>query len=339
MPPLVSVLMPCRDAEATIRETIASLEAQTLRAFEAIAVDDASEDGTSQILDRWAVRDPRVRMLRGEGRGIVPALQLATAEARAPLVARMDADDIAAPGRLAAQVSHLERNPALAGCGTHVEMFAAAGVGSGYRRYENWLNTVESPEDVDRNAFVECPIAHPTLVVRRSVLRAIGGYRDAGWAEDYDLILRILVAGGRLSNVPGVPLLRWRVHPNRLSLVSAVYDPASFRRCKVHFLREGFLSPGRRVVVWGAGKVGKPLARELIGQGIAVASFVDLDPRKIGQFIHGAEVVAPSRFEEDPSLKRSFVLAAVGSPGARSEIREALRHIGLEELTDFRFCA
>ena len=331
--------MPCRNAEATIRETIASLEAQTLDAFETIAVDDASEDGTSQILKAWARRDPRVRVLSGRGQGIVPALRLATAEARAPLVARMDADDTAFPGRFAAQVSYLDRNHAVAGCGTHVELFAAAGVGSGYRRYERWINTVESPEDVDRNAFVECPIAHPTLVVRRSVLQAMGGYREAGWPEDYDLILRILAAGGRLSNLPGAPLLRWRVHPGRLSLVSAAYGPDSFRRCKVHFLREAFLPARRPVVVWGAGKVGKPLARELIGQGIRVEKFVDLDPRKIGQSIHGAEVISPAGFEKDPSLKRSFVLAAVGSPGARSEIREALSLIGLEELNDFRFCA
>jgi glycosyltransferase involved in cell wall biosynthesis len=331
--------MPCRNAEATIRETIASLETQTLTAFETIAVDDASEDGTSQILDAWAERDPRVRVLRGHGQGIVSALRLATAEARAPLVGRMDADDIACPGRLAAQVSFLERHLAFAGCGTHVELFAAAGVGSGYRRYEDWINKVESPEDVDRNAFVECPIAHPTLVVRRSVLRAMGGYREVGWPEDYDLVLRILTAGGRLSNVPGPPLLRWRIHPGRLSLVSAAYDSDSFRRCKVHFLREAFLPPGRPVVVWGAGKVGKPLARELLGQGTEVAGFVDLDPRKIGQSIHGAEVVSPLGFEREPAFERAFVLAAVGSPGARSEISEALGRFGLKELTDFRFCA
>jgi FlaA1/EpsC-like NDP-sugar epimerase len=90
--------------------------------------------------------------------------------------------------------------------------------------------------------------------------------------------------------------------------------------------------------------VGKPLARELIRQQIEVAGFVDLDPRKIGQTIHGAPVWSPAEFAshtehtERPE-DRPYVLAAVGSPGVRSEIRNALVNLQMEELIDFRFCA
>lgn len=331
--------MPCRDAEATIHEAIASLEAQTLTAFETIVVDDASTDGTRAILEAWATRNPLVCVLIGRGEGLARALELAVGRARSPLLARMDADDVAVPRRLADQLSFLESNPALAGCGTHVDMFGTEGVGSGYRRYEAWLNAIESAEDVDRHSLIECPIAHPTLVIRRSVLRAVGGYRDEGWPEDYDLVLRVLAAGGRLANVPGPPMLRWRILPDRLSLVSTAYGPEAFRRCKVHFLRESFLPAARPVVVWGAGKVGKPLARELIRQGVGVAGFVDLDPRKIGQCIHGAQVWSPDEFADRHAGDRPFVLAAVGSPGARDEIRDALEALRMDELNDFRFCA
>ncbi len=346
MRPVVSVLLPCRDAASTLPEAIASLESQTLTAFETIAVDDASTDDTRALLEAWAARDPRVKVVPGPGLGIVPALRRAVEEAQGALLARMDADDVALPARLATQVSLLEREPQLAGCGAHVELFSADanGLGSGYRRYETWLNAVDSAADVDRSVFIECPIAHPTFVVRRSVMQAVGGYRDEGWPEDYDLVLRILAAGGRLTNVTGAPLLRWRIRPNRLSLVASAYAPDQFRRCKVHFLCESFLPVGRPLIVWGAGKVGKSLARELLRQSIEVSGFVELDPRKIGQSIHGAPVWSPSEFaSRSAAVKRAkdrlYVLAAVGSPGARSQIRDALIRLGLAELQDFRFCA
>ncbi|TFG66639.1 MAG: glycosyltransferase [Gemmatimonadales bacterium] len=344
MRPSVTVLLPCRNVAATLRETISSLEAQTWRDFETVAVDDASTDDTRTLLEEWAARDPRVRIVQGRGQGIVPALQQAVNEARGVLLARMDADDVAAPQRLAKQVDLLNREPGLAGCGAHVQLFPKDAVGSGYRRYEVWLNGIDSVADVNRNVFVECPIAHPTLVARRSVIQAVGGYRDVGWPEDYDLVLRILATGGRLANVVGAPLLKWRRGSDRLSLASTAYAPAAFRQCKVHFLRESFLPGSRTLVVWGAGRVGKSLARELIRQGIEVAGFVDLDPRKIGEIIHGAQVWSPSEFASHAATAaraedRPYVLAAVGSPGVRAVIRNALIELEFEELSDFRFCA
>ncbi len=96
------------------------------------------------------------------------------------------------------------------------------------------------------------------------------------------------------------------------------------------------LTGERPVVVWGAGKVGKPFARELIRQGVRVNAFVDLDPRKIGQSICGAPVLAPAQLG---SLVRPYTLGAVGSPGAREEIRAELTRLGQVELEDFRMVA
>ena len=99
------------------------------------------------------------------------------------------------------------------------------------------------------------------------------------------------------------------------------------------------VAASRPIVVWGAGKVGKPLARELARQGRRVAAFVDLDPRKIGQEVHGAPVVDPEGFETILGRTTPYVLAAVGSPGARDEIRQALSGLGCAEIRDFRMCA
>jgi glycosyltransferase involved in cell wall biosynthesis len=340
MPPRVSVLLPFRDAAGTIAEAIASLESQTFREFEAIVVDDGSSDGSRSHVEAWSGRDARVRVVDGNGTGIVDALRRAVEAASAPVLARMDADDIAFPGRLEAQYAFLVDRPEVAGCGARVSLFPESSIGSGYARYEAWINAIQSPEEVEVQALVECPLAHPTLMLRRSVLTAVGGYRDMGWPEDYDLVLRILAARARLANVGGPPLLRWRVQPGRLSLRASEYSPAAFRRCKVHFMARAFLPRDRPLVVWGAGKVGKPLARECIRQGLPVAAFVDLDPRKIGQVIHGAPVLSPEKFAARARAEpRPFVIAAVGSPGVRDEIREALGRCGMAELSDFRFCA
>lgn len=360
--PAVSLLLPCRDAAPWLPECIASLDAQTERDFEVLAVDDASSDATRELLTDWSRRDPRVRVLEGSGTGLVAALRRAASRARAPLLARMDADDVAHPERLAAQRGFLRDRPELAGCGTGIRYFPREALGSGYRRYERWLNRLRTSEEVFRDLFVECPVAHPTLMLRRSAYQAVGGYRDLGWPEDYDLILRLHGAGFELANLPRV-LLRWRVRLGRLSMRSAAYSPAAFRRCKAHFLAETFLPRHRPVLVWGAGRVGKGLARALRAAEVQPAGFVDLDPRKIGQRIHQAPVLAPEELrsrvaarrteparEDGPPLEAGkaglagasglpYVLIAVGTPGARMEIRQALRDMGFRELVDYRAVA
>lgn len=348
--PEVSVLLPCRNVATWLPECIESLAAQSLPDFEVLAVDDRSTDETGELLRRWSARDDRVRVLEiapgapvtGEDEapegGLVRALDLAVAASRAPLLARMDGDDIAGPRRLEHQRDFLAARPDLAGCGTAVELFPHSEVGEGYLRYAAWLNGLTDPVELWRDLFVECPVAHPTLMIRRSVLSGLGGYRDPGWPEDYDLVLRLHAAGMRIANVPE-PLLRWRVRPDRHSLASNRYSARAFRRCKVHFLDQAFLPPSRPLVVWGAGKVGKPLARELLRQGRPVSAFVDLDPRKIGQEIHGAPVLDPGGFEILASQDEPYVLAAVGSPGARDEIRTALAALGHQEIEDYRVCA
>jgi GT2 family glycosyltransferase len=347
--PRVSVLLPCRNAAAYLPEAIASLEAQTYADFEVVAVDDGSADATAALLDAWAARDGRVRVLRTPPRGLVPALSSALAVAAGELIARMDADDVAEPDRLARQVALLDARPDVVACGTRVRYFPRDVVRDGARRYERWLNGLTEPEDLARDIFVECPIAHPTLVVRRAALEAVGGYRDPGWPEDYDLVLRLWAAGGRLANVPAV-LLRWRERLDRTSRTDPRYSADAFRRCKVHHLRRTLLrarqtagaaggegasageGPARPAVVWGAGPVGKLFARELIRQGVPLAAFVDLDPRKIGQRVYGVPVVAPA---EIARFRGALALAAVGSPGAREEIRAALDDAGWREGVDY----
>ncbi len=320
-----------RDGARHLPEAIASLQAQTDADFEVIAVDDGSADDTFGILAAWARSDRRVRPLRQEPTGIVAALEHARAMARGRWLARMDADDVSEPQRFAHQRALMESDPTLTVCGTHVRSFPDGEVREGARRYEAWLNATAAPEDVARELFVECPLAHPTFFLSADAVSRVGGYRDRGWAEDYDLLLRLWRGGGRLAKVPEV-LLRWREGPGRLQRTSPVYGPDAFVRCKVHHLTRSLLSDGRAVAVWGAGPVGKTFARALADGGVRVRAFVEVDPRKIGQEIHEAPVLDT---EGGLALRGVLHLAAVGQPGARDTLRAILSGAGLRELVDY----
>ncbi len=328
--PRVSILLPARDAAAHLAAAIASLEAQTFSDYEVIAVDDGSTDRTGALLDDWAVRDARVRVLHGRARGIVGALDAAANAAAGDLLARMDADDVAHPERLTRQVALLDSDDSIGACGTRVRYFPSERVRGGARRYEHWLNSLTEPSELERDLFVECPIAHPALMMRRDAYDRAGGYQDHGWPEDYDLVLRLHAAGARLANVPEV-LLDWREGAGRLSRTDERYTEFAFQQCKAHHLAATRLA-GRDVVVWGAGPVGKRFARALACEQVRVAAFVDVDPRKIGQSVHGAPVVAPERIAE---FRGCYVVAAVAGAAARSEIRAALITAGRDEITDF----
>ena len=323
--PRLSVLLPCRDAAATLAEAMASLDAQTYADFEVVAVDDGSRDGTGVLLDVWAARDSRIRVLHTAARGIVPALERARAAATGELLARMDADDVASPDRFTRQVALLDARPSLAACGTRIRYVPRRMLRDGARRYERWINALVEPEDIAREIFVECPIPHPTLMVRRTALAAVGGYRDAGWPEDYDLVLRLWAGGHRLGKVDAV-LLDWRESGERLSRTDPRYGEDAFRRCKVHYL--GHRIVGREVVILGAGPVGKAFARALQDAGHRVTAFVELDPRKIAQVIHGAPVIAPAGIH---AYRGAFCVAAVGAAGARDDIRATLTLAGWRE--------
>ena len=335
----VSVLMPCRDAARHLPAAIASLRGQTFEDFEVLAVDDGSADETFGILYTWAQQDGRVRVLQTHGRGLVAALATGLAGARGELVARMDADDLAEATRLEKQVALMDLDPRIAACGTGVEYFPPDEVRDGARRYEEWINGLVSDADIARDIFIECPVPHPTLMIRRSILTGIGGYRELGWPEDYDLILRVWAAGYRMAKVPEV-LHRWREGPDRASRTDERYRPEEFLRLKVFFLTRTLLAGGRAAVVWGAGPVGKGIARALMDAGTPVAAFVDVDPDKIGQEIHGAPVVSPGevrRFTDPagPTRPGALLLAAVGREGARAEIRADCLERGLREGIEF----
>lgn len=337
--PLVSVLLPARDAAATLPAALESVLGQTLADLEVVAVDDGSTDETPALLDAYAARDPRVRVLRQPPCGIVAALNRGLAACRGSFVARMDADDVAHPERLAAQHAFLAARPDLGLCGSLVAGVGADGsaLRPGMARYIGWLNGLVAHDEIARERFVESPLVHPTAFARREVLLAAGGYEDRGWPEDYDLWLRLLARGVRMGKVPQV-LLAWRDHAARATRTQPSYATDRLRALKVHHLLCGPLAEGRPVAFWGAGLEGKPLLRALVAAGRKVPVVVEADPRKIGNVIHGARVIPASALGD--ALRAhpgALTLVAVGVPSARPLIRTELDALGLREGESYFF--
>ena len=236
--PRVSVLMPCFDASATVDEAVTSILTQTLENIELVAVDDGSSDATPDRLEAWQSRDSRLRLIRRPHAGLIEALNAGLAVCRGEFVARHDADDVAYPDRLQAQLERLEREPGLAAVGCLVEGFPPGQVREGFRIYLDWLNRLISPEDIAREMFVESPLVHPSVTARRSWLERMRGYEDHGWPEDYDLWLRMHQAGALFAKVPR-PLMAWREHSHRLTRTDSRYSVENFLRAKAHYLMLG----------------------------------------------------------------------------------------------------
>ncbi|MBB4612986.1 glycosyltransferase [Novosphingobium taihuense] len=191
---------------------IASVRRQTFADFEFLILDDGSTDGSVDIVRHHAAQDPRIRLIARENRGLIASLNELLGHARAPLFARMDADDVCRQDRLARQVAFLDAHPDHGVVGTWTEDID---------EYDRPFRTSapEHPVTCDEVLAVieqRSPLSHPTVMARRDILRAVGGYHVAyRHCEDYDLWLR-LASVTKLANIPE-RLLSYRHYANQIS--------------------------------------------------------------------------------------------------------------------------
>ncbi len=331
----ISVIMPVFNEQKFLHTAVNSVLAQqNLPKLELICINDGSTDKSGQILDQLARHDQRVKVKHSEHKGIVDTLNQGLDMARYPLLARMDADDVAHPLRLSLQAKLINAHPNVGVVGTQVRSFPRQNVHEGFQLYERWLNTTLTPTDFAREIFIESPIAHPSALMRTHELLSMGGYRNKPWAEDYDLWLRYHQAGYDMVKVPRT-LLFWRMYPERLSFTDPRCSIENFFRCKAWFLARDNRIKNKPVSIWGAGITGKRLARQLLALGVAIENFIDIDPLKIGRTRYTLPVYSPStHFNLYP---QNFVLIAVGARRVREQIRQELKH--LTETVNYIFCA
>ena len=200
--PRITVAMSVYNNAPFLANAIDSICAQTFADFEFLIVNDGSTDESGEIIDRFAAADSRIRVIHQPNAGLIAALNLAIAESRGALIARMDGDDIALPERFARQVAFLDANGSIGVLGTGCICIDDDG-----RPHKRRFDNVSHPDAILEDLKNGPPLCHPSVMMRRDILRAVGGYHRAyQHCEDYDLWLR-LSEHVQMANLPDRLLL------------------------------------------------------------------------------------------------------------------------------------
>lgn len=230
--PVVSVVMPCYNASRFLKKAVDSVLGQTFESLELIVVNDASADQTQEILLSYRDKDPRVVYAEHSvNKGVSASLNTGIGLARGEFVARMDADDIAEPRRLERQIALLRENPEVIVCGTSLSFIDENGKVIGRRDYD-------ARDDVIKKKIMRrSPFAHPSVVIRKEVLKTSGLEYSHQYfsAEDYYLWLR-LMPFGKFANIRE-PLLRYRLSSEALTVRRCKTALGSTIRLKWRYLR------------------------------------------------------------------------------------------------------
>lgn len=256
--PAISVVLGVYNGQRFLAEAIHGLLDQTFADFELIAVDDGSTDRTPRILAEFAGRDPRVRVVRIPHGGIVDAANAGLEAARAPLIARADADDITMPQRLEKQVKYMAEHPQVVCLGSR--MWLIEPYGSVIDQSHHPLTHEEIDRELLRGSGWAMP--QPVAMMRKEAVMKAGGYRkEYLWSEDLDLFLRMAEVG-RLANLPDL-LLKYRSHPGSTNHRLPHVQFELTKKCIAEtYKRRGLPAPAQSAVL--SPLVNKPVDKYLV---------------------------------------------------------------------------
>lgn len=237
-PPL-SVIMSVYNNGAHLDQAIWSVRQQSFDDFELLILNDGSTDESAAIISRHAVDDSRIVAAHQPNRGLVAALNRMLAKARAPLIARMDGDDVAHPDRFARQMAYLRAKPETIVLGTQIRLIDYNGVLLPKKVFRPLAHDAIVASFGNSASF-----AHNSVIYQASAVRAVGGYRPAfRHCEDLDLWLR-LAPHGKFANLPDY-LVDYRIYPDQVSqrhLVEQAVN-ATIALLLNTFIREGSPDP------------------------------------------------------------------------------------------------
>jgi glycosyltransferase involved in cell wall biosynthesis len=207
--PKVSVVMSVYNGEKYLRSSIESILRQTYSDLEFIIINDGSTDTGLDIINEYAKKDERIKLISRENIGLVYSLNEGIKKAQGEYIARMDADDIAMPVRLEKQLKYAQEE-GLAVCGAWAEGIDDLG---------NKIKDMDYPPDTEkirRYTLLHNPFIHPSVIFRKDIFEKVGGYRQFfKHIEDYELWTR-MVFKYRTGNIPE-KLLQYRLHQDQIT--------------------------------------------------------------------------------------------------------------------------
>ena len=330
---MISILLPYHNATTTIDGAVASIVAQTFTEWELLLIDNASTDESGSVAQRWAERDQRIRVLHEPHIGISHALNTGLAQAQGTYIARMDADDISHPERLAKQVAYLDAHPEIGVLGTRTAFASSVPESRGMQAFVQWQNNILSPHEHYVKRFVDAPLAHPTVLFRRELVEQFGGYDTGPLPEDHELWLRWMDAGVRFAKLPA-ELLTWNDHAHRLSRTHSNYSVDAFFSTKVKWLAKWLKRRlnGRPLIVAGTSVLCQERAALLEAAGIAVHAYTDVK----GRGVPGRTFIPHDQL---PPAGEAFIVSFISQRGTGDRIAEYFRGLGLCEGVDFILAA
>lgn len=313
--PLISIVMPAKNADKYICKCIDSILAQVYIDWELLVVDDGSIDDTYLLLKSYSIKDDRITVFINNGKGIIDALQLAYINSNGSYITRMDADDIMHPNKLKTMQNSLQESGKGYLATGLVKYFCDGEIGAGYKRYELWLNNLSRLGTNFTEIYKECVIPSPCWMLHRSDFELSGAFTSDIYPEDYDLVFRFKIA--RLKCLPTSEVLHyWRDYSVRTSRTDPNYADSSFIDIKALYFLKMDYQTDKNLVLWGAGKKGKRVAELLLNSNIPFQWICD-NPKKIGKDIYGKRMLP---FQELDSIDTPQSIITVANSNAQQEI-------------------
>lgn len=232
--PKITVLMPVYNGEKYLREAIDSILNQTFKDFEFLIINDGSTDNSVKIIGSY--KNPRIRLIHNEKNlGLIFSLNRGLNLACGEYIARMDCDDISLPERLLVQVNFMEKNPQVSVCGSWTKIIG---------RDKEFINKYPlTDEELRARLLFNTPLAHPTIIIRKEIIKNYGLKYDENYkhAEDYQLWARI-IKYTKISNIPKV-LLLYRMHQASVSADYSAAQKENSNKVRLDLLKQLNLTP------------------------------------------------------------------------------------------------
>lgn len=323
---MISILLPIYNAAPFLKECLNSILQQTETDWELLAVNDFSTDNSLEIIKEYAVKDSRIQAFQNTEKGIISALRTAYKNSSGFYITRMDADDCMRSDKLKTLKNLLVKSGKYHVSTGLVQYFSENDLGEGYQRYEAWLNNLTQNQSNFSEIYKECVIPSPCWMVSREDLEECDAFRVNDYPEDYDLCFRFYKKGLKVVSTDGI-LHEWRDHTTRTSRNDETYANNQYFDLKIPYFLQLDYQKERPLVLWGAGKKGKRIARMLEKNGVDF-HWVCNTESKWGHIISSAKMKSTEAVKE---LNNPQIIIAVAAPDGQVDILNFMKKNNLKK--------